>query len=224
MSAKIDGNELWEWFFSNLNGKVPSALHDELLDELAAHINTHFAMTPTDNLEAGAGDLVAEWGYANTVGNLIAQLRTLPPEMPIHGAFHADYKGGRQAFIRGLTLSRERVNGRKIETGNENVPYSAVMWSAPEQDPTEAAAQLAAVTAERDAALALVNYAEDISKQLDARATAAEAQLKAAREALDAIADADEIDAILDPTRLIRIAGAARRTALSLDTNKGDGV
>ena len=30
--------------------------------------------------------------------------------------------------------------------------------------------------------------------------------------AIDAIADTDEVDAALDPTRLIRIAGAARRT------------
>jgi len=47
------------------------------------------------------------------------------------------------------------------------------------------------------------------------RADAAEARISVLTEAVDAIADTDELDAALDPTRLIRIAGAARRTALN---------
>lgn len=75
------------------------------------------------------------WGDAGTVGNLIAQLRTFAPETPIHGAFHADAGDGRKAHIRGLTLSRERVDGRLIDTGNVLVPYSVVAWSAPDERP-----------------------------------------------------------------------------------------
>ena len=84
---------------------------------------------------AAEAEPVAEWGDAKTVGNLIAQLRTFDPSTPIHGAFHADAGDGRKARIRGLTLSRERVNGRLIDTGNVTVPYAIVAWSAPELDP-----------------------------------------------------------------------------------------
>ena len=85
-----------------------------------------------------AGDPEPEWGDARTVGNLIAQLRTLDPALPVYGAFHAEYQGRQQCFVRGLTLSKERVNGRRIETGNEAIPYSAVIWSAPaEPEPAQ---------------------------------------------------------------------------------------
>jgi hypothetical protein len=86
-------------------------------------------------LPAGEGEAVAEWGDAKTVGNLIAQLRTFDPSTPIYGAFHADAGDGRKARIRGLTLSRERINGRVIDTGNVLVPYAVVVWSAPQDDP-----------------------------------------------------------------------------------------
>lgn len=81
------------------------------------------------------------WGYGETVGNLIAQLRTLDPAMPIHAGFHADLRGTRQAMVRGLTLSRERVSGRKIDSCNEAVPYSAVIWASPQDALTHLAAE-----------------------------------------------------------------------------------
>jgi len=77
-----------------------------------------------------------KWGDAETVGNLIAQLQTFDPATPIYGVFHADAGDGRKARIRGLTLSRERVNGRLIDTGNVLVPYAIVAWSAPDERPS----------------------------------------------------------------------------------------
>jgi len=99
-------------------------------------------MTPTGNLEAGAGDLVAvAWEVHFQGAPLISNLRSVAEQY--------------------------RSDGQPVE--------DLVRRS-------EAAAQLAAVTAERDEALALVNYAEDISKQI----TTENARL---REALEKIAD-----------------------------------
>ena len=82
---------------------------------------------------AETGEPMATWGNAETVGNLIAQLRTFDPATPVYGAFHADAGDGRKARVRGLTLSRERVSGRLIDTGNEAVPYSVVAWTASDE-------------------------------------------------------------------------------------------
>jgi hypothetical protein len=82
---------------------------------------------------AGPDAEPVHWGYAGTVGNYIKQLQTLDPGMPIYAGMHADYKGKRCAMVRGLTLSRERVVGRFIDPARTDIPYSAVVWAAPDE-------------------------------------------------------------------------------------------
>jgi len=84
----------------------------------------------------------------------------------------------------------------------------------------EAASQLAAVTQKLEIVRELA--AEDVLqftasfKEMEARVTASEAQLKAAREVIAEIADFDP-DGPIDPdtVHLIRIAGAYRRAPLN---------
>lgn len=75
----------------------------------------------------------ATWGYAKTIGNLIAQLRTLDPSMPIYAPLRlAD---GRVS-LKGLTLSKEWKLGRFIQkgAGSERV---AVLWTKPDDRPAQ---------------------------------------------------------------------------------------
>lgn len=69
------------------------------------------------------------WGHPKDVGHFIRQLQTFDPSTPIHGAMFTEYKGRTTAFIKGLTVSRERVDGRFIKQGDETVPYSLVVWT-----------------------------------------------------------------------------------------------
>ncbi|WP_235399113.1 hypothetical protein [Sphingomonas sp. SRS2] len=79
----------------------------------------------------GVEDCTPEWGYAKTVGNLIAQLRTLDPDAPIYGGYHVIRPGQPTLHkVKGLMLSRERVvDGHKIDSSRDDVPYSHVLWS-----------------------------------------------------------------------------------------------
>jgi len=88
--------------------------------------------------EGAAGERPEKWSGPCTVGNMIANLRTLPPEMPIYTAYHIPMDGEPSLLrVKRPTMSRERVDGITIKTGDENVPYSAVIWTQP-QDPLEA--------------------------------------------------------------------------------------
>ncbi|EJL25591.1 hypothetical protein [Novosphingobium sp. AP12] len=86
---------------------------------------------------ASEGDWSEAWSGPCTVGNMIANLRTLPPETPLYSAYHISRKDAPSLLrVRRPTLSRERVDGITIKTGDERVPYSAVIWSHPkEPDP-----------------------------------------------------------------------------------------
>lgn len=79
-----------------------------------------------------------KWSGPCTVGNMIANLRTLPPEMPLYSAYHISM-GDKPSLlkVKRPTLSRERVEGNDIKTGDESIPYSAVIWTEP-RDFTEA--------------------------------------------------------------------------------------
>lgn len=99
-------------------------------------------------LDSRAGDAgegwPVKWSGPVTVGNMIANLLTLPPEMPIHSAYHLIRDGQpSRLFVKHPTVSRERVDGREIKTGDESVPYSAVIWSHG-RDPEIAAALVVA--------------------------------------------------------------------------------
>lgn len=79
-----------------------------------------------------------KWSGDCTVGNMIANLRTLPPEMPLYTAYHIPMDGEPSLLrVKRPTMSRERVDGITIKTGDKTVPYSAVIWTQP-QDPLEA--------------------------------------------------------------------------------------
>ena len=78
------------------------------------------------------------WSGPCTVGNMISNLRTLPPEMPLYSAYHIPRDDQPSLLkVKRPTLSRERVDGTNIKTGDESIPYSAVIWSQP-RDPEEA--------------------------------------------------------------------------------------
>jgi hypothetical protein len=105
--------------------------------------------SPQDSASVAGSELAAEWGYAKTVGNAIAQLRTFDPATPFFAAFHLEG----HAVARGVTFSRERVvdarwigerysGGNWIKADRDEVPYSIVVWSMPE--PTQATTVAAA--------------------------------------------------------------------------------
>lgn len=77
------------------------------------------------------------WGYAGTIGNLIAQLRTLDPDMEIFSPHRLD--DGR-ILLDGLTLSREWKEGRWLRKGDE-AKRVAVLWTQPDARPAQAEQQ-----------------------------------------------------------------------------------
>ena len=89
--------------------------------------------------EAREGEAWPErWSGPCTVGNMISNLRTLPPEMPLYSAYHIPRDDQPSLLkVKRPTLSRERVDGTNIKTGDKSIPYSAVIWSQP-RDPEEA--------------------------------------------------------------------------------------
>lgn len=77
-------------------------------------------------------DWPEKWSGPCTVGNMIANLKTLPAEMPIYTAYHVPMDDEPSLLkVKRPTLSRERVEGTNIKTGDESVSYSAVIWSQP---------------------------------------------------------------------------------------------
>lgn len=78
-----------------------------------------------------------KWSGPCTVGNMIANLSTIPPETPIYTGYHIHLEDQPSLLkVRRPTLSRERVDGTNIKTGDESIPYSAVIWAAP-RDPAD---------------------------------------------------------------------------------------
>lgn len=73
------------------------------------------------------------WGSAKTIGNLIAQLSTLDPSMPIYAPLRLD--DGRVS-LNGLTLSKEWKTGRFIQPG-EDAERVAVLWTKPDDRTTD---------------------------------------------------------------------------------------
>lgn len=77
-----------------------------------------------------------KWSGDCTVGNLIANLASLPPDMPVYTGYHIQMDGKSHLKVKRPTVSRERVEGTNIKTGDDSVPYSAVIWTHPrEPDP-----------------------------------------------------------------------------------------
>ena len=73
------------------------------------------------------------WGYAKTIGNLIAQLRTLDPSTRIYAPHRLD--DGRVA-LDGLMLSKEWKTGRFLKAGDE-AERVAVLWTQPDVRPAQ---------------------------------------------------------------------------------------
>ena len=81
------------------------------------------------------------WGYAGTIGNLIAQLRTLDPDMEIYSPHRLD--DGR-IVLDGLTLSKEWKEGRWLRKGDD-AKRVAVLWTQPDARPAQTEQQPVAV-------------------------------------------------------------------------------
>lgn len=75
----------------------------------------------------------AEWGSATTVGQLIGQLLTLNSTDAIHGAYFVEIDGKKVAKVRGVTLSREHVDGNTIRGGDKSIPLRHVIWTQPDE-------------------------------------------------------------------------------------------
>lgn len=77
-----------------------------------------------------------KWSGPCTVGNMIANLKTLPPEMPLYTAYHVTFDDGygpkSLCKVKRPTMSRERVDGTNIKTCDDTIPYSAVIWANPQ--------------------------------------------------------------------------------------------
>ena len=73
------------------------------------------------------------WGDAKTVGQLISQLRTIDPSESIRTAYFVTIGGEKRTKVSGVTLSRERVEGGFIRTGDESVSYSNVIWASQDE-------------------------------------------------------------------------------------------
>lgn len=75
----------------------------------------------------------AKWNGDITVGNMIANLLTLPHDMNLHAAYHSVIPGKSSVCrVKNPTLSKERVVGQTIDPQNKDEPYSAVIWSHPQ--------------------------------------------------------------------------------------------
>lgn len=96
-------------------------------------------MTETCNASPDTlgGGWPEKWSGSITVGNMIANLATLPADMPIHTAYHIIREDQPLILrVKRPTLSRERCDGLTIKTGDETVPYSAVIWAHPREPDT----------------------------------------------------------------------------------------
>ena len=110
----------WDW----------AADHDRIATELKRIRHFYGSAAPSNPPAPSA----PSWGYAETVGNLIAQLQTMDPTSAIGAGYFVTMPNGeRKAKVRGLTISRERVDGSNIRTGDESVPYSHVAWAAQDE-------------------------------------------------------------------------------------------
>lgn len=133
-----------EWFISLPDGRQAVLREDKWALADAAYEAGKRAAAPAAPAPAAQEP---EWGYAKTIGNLIAQLGTLDPGTPIYATLRLD--DGRVA-LKGLTLSKEWKTGRFIQPWKLTAERVAVLWTQPdcrtaaEQPDTKAARDLLA--------------------------------------------------------------------------------
>lgn len=115
------------------DGRTPLYLTEEQYNAIRAMLVTAPAAQTGHRPEQAP-----TWGYAKTIGNLIAQLRTLDPSMPIYAPLRlADGK----VALNGLTLSKEWKLGRFIQKGAE-AERVAVLWTKPDDRPSQAESRI----------------------------------------------------------------------------------
>lgn len=93
------------------------------------------------------------WGYAKTIGNLIAQLRTLDPNMPIYAPLRL---ADGSVSLNGLTLSKEWKLGRFIQKGPE-AERVAVLWTKPDDRTVQVESRIVLADLLRQATTMLVD-------------------------------------------------------------------
>lgn len=71
-----------------------------------------------------------EWPV-NTVGKLIANLQTLPPDMPFYTAYFVEIDGARVTRTRSPSLSYETTDGFRVAAYDKS-KKSLVMWASQE--------------------------------------------------------------------------------------------
>ncbi len=90
-------------------------------------------MTDTDPMREAQWRSPATWKCPiSTVADLIGNLQTIDQSMEVRGAYFVEGVSDR-ARARGLSLSRERVSNGRIRSGDDSVPYSLVIWTAPDE-------------------------------------------------------------------------------------------
>ncbi len=90
-------------------------------------------MIDTDPMREAQWRSPATWKCPiSTVADLIGNLQTIDQSMEVRGAYFVEGVSDR-ARARGLSLSRERVSNGRIKSGDDSVPYSLVIWTAPDE-------------------------------------------------------------------------------------------
>lgn len=72
------------------------------------------------------------WGSPRNVHELIRQLQTLDPTLPIHASLAVDVNGRWRTRIKPLSISYEQITGLWIEKSDES-KKAVVIWTNPDQ-------------------------------------------------------------------------------------------
>lgn len=125
---------------------VKHAVVGQLFDRMAMQ---QYALRYVDlvaaTLKAQPAPQTPEYGPVEVVSDLVRNLLALDQSTPIYAAFHVDYQGKRACRTRPVWVSLERVvDGKWVDSGSKDVPYSIIVWAKPQADekaqpaPTEA--------------------------------------------------------------------------------------
>lgn len=142
-----------------VNWKAVADEQKGVIEQLQAKLNAQGEPAPAQD------EREPIWGYAGTIGNLIAQLRTLDHDMEIYSPHRLD--DGR-ILLDGLTLSKEWKEGRWLRKGDD-AKRVAVLWTQPDARPAQTEQQptayLRASDLERLAPSHVAGCAASLSKE-----------------------------------------------------------
>ncbi|SFB20138.1 DUF551 domain-containing protein [Azotobacter beijerinckii] len=104
------------------------------LEESSAELRAMLA-APGDTAAPEQAEQPVKWGSAGTVGNLIAQLRTIDPAMPVYASLRVKNGVRDGVMLQGLIISYENGDGRFIVNGGPE--KCVVIWTHPDDRKAE---------------------------------------------------------------------------------------